>query len=146
MKVDVINRQSEMLIDPKRVREIVKAVIRNEGQRADEMAVYFVETTEICSLHEEFFDDPGLTDCISFPMDSPEETPRFLGEVFICPSTAIQYCLREGGDPRAEATLYLVHGLLHLMGYDDIETRDRKVMRAEESKHMELLRAKNLIL
>jgi len=146
MEIDVLNRQEALLIDNDRVRKVVEAVLALEGQRANEMAIYFVDTDEICSLHHEFFDDPSPTDCISFPIDSPEEEHRFLGEVFICPPTALTYCEKEGGDVREEMTLYLIHGLLHLMGYDDIEEGNRAVMRKTEKRHMESLKMKDLIL
>ena len=97
-----------------------------------------------------YLDDPSVTDCISFPMDSDQQSDpssyRLLGDVFICPQVAKNYASRVGGDSYRELSLYLVHGLLHLIGYDDIKEKDRRAMRAAEERHMRNLHKKQLIL
>lgn len=113
----------------------------------DEASIHFVDTPTICSLHEQFFDDPSTTDCISFPMDDAEEEGyRVLGDVFVCPETADNYVKENGGDVYHEITLYVVHGLLHLLGYDDIEEEDQALMRAEEAEYLKQVAAKGLWL
>ena len=98
-------------------------------------------------LHARFFGDPSLTDCISFPMDSEaQEGYRILGEVFVCPQVARRYAESHKGDPYWETTLYVVHGLLHLMGYDDISEKERSLMRAAEGRQMRHLEKRGLIL
>ena len=79
-----------------------------------------------------------------FPLDDgdSEEGYCILGDIFVCPKTAIDYAAKSGQDPYLEVRmLYIVHGLLHLMGYDDIESQDRKRMRAAEKRHMHHLKA-----
>lgn len=125
----------------------MEAVLAAEGQRCDEVTINFVDTPTICELHKQFFDDPSVTDCISFPIDDMEETGyRVLGEVFVCPKTALDYAKAHKGDPYGELTLYIVHGLLHLMGYDDIAPPDIEEMRAAELRHLNNLRAKGIVL
>src|SRR5262245_31854076 len=124
-----------MLSKPK-VKRIVSSVISFEEKRYDEAAIHFVNTAEISRLHEQFFHDPSPTDCISFPMDEEDQQGyRILGEVFICPQIAIEYSAKHSGDPYAETTLYIVHGLLHLMGYDDLDKKERSKMRSAERRH-----------
>lgn len=148
MHIEVINGQSSQLISAQEVKRLVREVIAFEGQRCDEVIIHLVETEEMCHLHEQFFGDPSPTDCISFPMDDSDVGigPKVLGEVFICPSTAIEYAQAHQVDSYAESTLYLVHGLLHLMGYDDIEDADVKAMRNAEERHMYHLKQLDLIL
>ncbi len=117
-----------------------------EGQRCDEVGVYLVDTSTICDLHEQFFQDPSPTDTISLPMDDEDAAYRVLGEVFVCPETACKYVTENGGDPYIETTLYIVHSLLHLMGYDDIDDVDRAKMREAEARHMEHLVREDLAL
>ncbi|MFZ0565225.1 MAG: rRNA maturation RNase YbeY [Chlamydiales bacterium] len=151
MKVFVFNQQKDLFISKRGVKPIVKEVLSLEKRSTDELAIYFVSTEEISELHKEFFDDPSPTDCISFPIDQRQGLGyHILGEVFICPKTAIDYILKRGEevneDIYRETTLYLVHGLLHLLGYDDIEESDQKKMRAAENRHMHhLLREKVLL-
>lgn len=106
------------------------------------MALSFVGKAKISSLHAQFFDDPSPTDCITFPIREPE----FLGEVFVCPQVASEYVKSHGGNLYEELTLYVVHGFLHLLGFDDIEPADRKKMRAEEKKWLKLLEKNNLAI
>lgn len=111
----------------------------------DETSIHFVDTPTICNLHKEFFNDPSPTDCISFPMDDAEEEGyRILGDVFVCPETADHYIQSNGGDLYQEITLYVVHGLLHLLGYDDLEEDDRALMRKEEARYLKQVADKGL--
>lgn len=115
--------------------------------RCDEISFHFVTTKKICQLHADFFNDPTTTDCITFPIDEEDSDDyRVLGEVFVCPQTAIDYSQKKQADPYRETTLYLVHGLLHLIGYDDIDPSDRKKMRSMERACMAELEKNGLIL
>lgn len=148
MIVNVIDQQKDLKISPEQVERLVQTVIEFEGQKCDEVNVYFIDTPTICQLHEEFFDDPSPTDCISFPMDEEddEEEYRILGEVFVCPATAIEYAGQHKGNAYQETSLYIIHGLLHLMGYDDIEDEDIALMRKSEKRHMSHLQKLKLLL
>lgn len=123
-------------------------MISFEGHRYDEAAVYFVEKSEICALHKKYFADPSPTDCISFPMNDGNDPfeYRLLGEVFVCPEVGMEYVDKEGGDYFAEMTLYIVHGLLHLLGYDDLESKMRARMRLAEKRHMGHLQELGIML
>jgi len=147
MHIQIYNRQKTVKISKVRVKKIVTQVIAFENQHCDEVAIHFVSVKEICDLHQTFFNDPSQTDCISLPMDDSSETHyRVLGEVFVCTETAVQYAASHQSDLYNELTLYIVHGLLHLMGYDDIKTKDRTAMRSAEKRHMEELKNSCLIL
>lgn len=147
MNIYIFNGQKGLSIPKPKVKKIVKAVVSYEAKNYDEVAIHFISTEEICKLHEQFFQDPSPTDCISFPMDLDDQDGyRVLGEVFICPQTAIDYATKHRTNPHAETTLYIVHGLLHLMGYDDIDKKDRTKMRSAEKRHMRHLQELNLVL
>lgn len=149
MLVSIFNQQSSLKISSDQVQNLVPQVICGEGQKCDEICIYFVDVPTICQLHEQFFNDPSPTDCISFPLDAEndEDFPyRLLGEVFVCPATAVAYAEKHKVDPYEETTLYIVHGLLHLMGYDDLLDDDRQDMRQAEDRHMRELKKLNLQL
>ena len=131
MKVYFSNRQKALPLSQKAARQIAKEVLALEGATCQDLSLYFVTSEQISQLHEEFFNDSSVTDCISFPID--DET---LGEVFVCPQTALDYCAKHGGDPYEETALYIVHGLLHLLGYDDLEAQKKRIMRKKEKKCM----------
>ena len=147
MNIQITNDQTDLAVNPQQVQSIVREVLKIEQETCDEVSICFVDTATICQLHQDFFNDPSPTDCISFPLDEEEDsTYRVLGEIFVCPATAIQYAAENHLDKYEETTLYIIHGLLHLMGYDDLEEEDCQLMRAAEQRHLTHLRAKNLIL
>lgn len=145
MKVFVLNQQKDLRILAMSAKAVIRKVLECEGFRTDEICVHFVSQDEICRLHEEFFKDSSPTDCISFPVDDKQETGyHVLGDVFICPRAAMQ-CVTSDLVYQ-EATLYLVHGLLHLIGYNDLETSDIRKMRQAEKRHMSYLLSHNILL
>lgn len=147
MKVHCINTQSALPIAYRDVERLVISFLEWKQVQSDEVTIHFVSKEEITKLHGDFFDDPTPTDCISFPIDPPGDTKSgytILGEIFVCPEVAIDYV--DGGDPYREITLYVIHGLLHLMGYDDIEEEDQIIMRTQEKSAMLYLEEKQEIL
>lgn len=147
MKVSVFSSQKDLPINKVQVKKIAKEVVSFEGDPYDEVAIYFVDKPEICRLHDEYFNDPSPTDCISFPMNTDDKFEyRILGEVFVCPAVGLEYVDKQGGEYYDEVTLYIVHGLLHLLGYDDIERNDRIQMRLAEKRHIEHLQELGIML
>ncbi len=131
MNVVVFNRQKDLKLSIRRAKSLVKTILQAENIEYNEIFIHFVTKKRISELHAEFFDDPSPTDCITFPID--KET---LGEIFVCPQAAIDYCLKRGGDPLTETALYIVHGILHLLGYDDLDPIKRRAMRKKEKTCM----------
>lgn len=131
MDILVFNHQNDLRISLRKARTLVSTVLQAEKVLCNEISIYFVSEKLISELHADFFDDPTPTDCITFPMDS-----EILGEIFVCPKAAIDYCKKKGGDPLTETALYIVHGILHLLGYDDLEPKKRRAMRKKEKKCM----------
>ena len=135
--VEVRNRQREisLVIERNTLQAIVEAVLASEGQEASCVGIHFVSDRVARKLHRQFFSNPSSTDCMSFPLDDAfdDRGERHLGEVVICPATAFA---RTGpGKPFwNELTLYIVHGLLHLLGYDDTTSKGRATMRQRERR------------
>lgn len=148
MKIEIQNNQKTMPIFSREVKKIVQAVIALEGTSCDEVAIHFVTSDEISRLHQVYFNDPSPTDCISFPLHGSDVDIGYhlLGEIFVCPETALSYAQKHGYDPFEECTLYIVHALLHLIGYEDTTPRVKAVMRRAEKKHMNHLKKCHLVL
>lgn len=134
MKIQVSNTQKDLPLDKQSVKQVVQAVLSHLKADPEEVGLYFVSRKKICQLHDAFFQDPTPTDCISFPIDKVH-----LGEIFVCPSVAKEYAAQKSLDPYQETTLYVIHGLLHLLGYDDLEEKARRTMRKKEKSCMQHL-------
>ncbi len=127
--VHIENRQKALPIKKRLIQDVIHCLSEYLNIEREFLSVYFVTEKKIQELHDQFFQDPSPTDCISFPMHAPH-----LGEIFICPSVAVSYAKSHKLDPFQEMILYLIHGILHLIGYDDIDPKDRKIMRRMEKK------------
>jgi probable rRNA maturation factor len=132
----ITNKQRSIAISLPSAQKVVDFLLSHVDE--EEMAVHFVGKKRISNLHDQYFNDPSPTDCITFPYDDP----HFLGEVFVCPKVAEEYVKQHGGKLEEEITLYVVHGFLHLIGHEDTSEETAKVMRSQEKKWMSLL-AKN---
>ena len=149
-KVDVLNRQRDVAfsVDPSIISSIVSAVLDNESQKADFVSIHFISDAVMRRYHKKFFQDPSSTDCMSFPLDiSPDQTSfRHLGDVFVCPKTALSYAQGDEAIFWKELSLYIIHGLLHLLGYDDTEPKSKACMRRRERSAFSLLKKRALTL
>ncbi len=118
--VEVENRSGEA-VDERGAVEVAQAVLAGEGVAEGELGLAFVDPEEMRELKREHLGVDEATDVLSFPLDGRDELPaglpRALGDVVLCPHVV-------GDDWRVP----LVHGLLHLVGYDhgaEMEARER---------------------
>lgn len=147
MQIYLRNSQKDLAISASSLRLLIAKVLEKNRIECDEISIHFVTSRKISKLHADFFDDPTTTDCITFPIGSEDGTRyKVLGEVFICPKTAIEYGKKNKKDPYEETSLYVVHGILHLLGYDDIDPKDRKQMRKKEKECMTYLKNEGALL
>ena len=122
-----------------RLAEHLLAALRVHPE--SELSVVFVGPDEMAALHEQWMDEPGPTDVMSFPMDELTPTPEgvepepgVLGDIVICWEVAEQQAATAGHPPSAEVELLLTHGLLHLLGYDHAEPEEERAMFALQSE------------
>jgi probable rRNA maturation factor len=98
----------------------------------------FLTDAALARLHGDFLADPTTTDVITFEGDP---LAGLAGEICVSADTARAYARKHGRDFAAELTLYLVHGWLHLAGYDDLLPARKRRMRAAEARALRLLAA-----
>lgn len=139
--VKIFDRQKDLKIDKGSARALVLSLLEYLKISSGEIAVYFVSQKKIAELHDEFFQNSTPTDCISFPLGGND-----LGEIFVCPEAAIAYAKGKGLDPYEETSLYIVHGLLHLLGFNDLDPIERRTMRKKEKNCMGYLYEQKTIL
>ena len=125
----VSNRQPAPL-DQGALTELALTTLVGEGVERGELSVSFVDEAEMEALHVRYLGEPGPTDVLSFSMG--EGTPPMLGDVVICPAVAAR---NNPHDPGAELRLLLVHGILHLLGYDHEVDAERAEMWARQERY-----------
>ena len=120
------------------MREIVRAVLREEGVSEAEISLAFVDNPAIHQLNKRYLGHDEPTDVLSFPMSDPG-SKRLTGELVIGAELAQIEAESRGHDVQAELALYVIHGLLHLCGYDDKSSSDAEEMRERERYYLRLL-------
>lgn len=119
------------------IRSAVAAGLVHGGRAAIAVEVILVDDTRLTDLHARFLNDPTPTDVITF--DLGEEEPGTVGEIYVSVDCARRVATQRGVRVERELALYLVHGALHLCGYDDHGDEERARMRAAESLVMATL-------
>ena len=127
----ITNRQRDRKVDTRRVREVAAAVLAEAGQGA-ELGINFVSAKRSAEVNWQFLQHEGPTDIITFDHGSTPE--RLFGEMFICVPEAVRQAAEFGTTWEAELLRYVIHGILHLRGYDDLEPTKRRVMKREENR------------
>lgn len=134
LRVEVADRQSclevpEALV----VRAVRLALAGYEG----EVSVAFVDDEQIRELNARYLNHDYATDVLSFPLESREGYVE--GEIVCSTQTAQRVSQRLGCPAEHELLLYVVHGALHLAGYDDQTPEALRVMRAREQETLAAL-------
>jgi len=100
-----------------------------------DVAVLFVDEMAMSQLHEQWMMESGPTDVLSFPMDElrpprPGEPPvvGILGDIVVCPTVAERQAKKAGHSAEQEMHMLVVHGLLHLLGFDHVDKAEEKEM------------------
>jgi probable rRNA maturation factor len=155
--VEVVNR-SRVALDEAAVATLVAAVAAAEGAAGAELGVRFVGEHAMRALNREHrgLDEP--TDVLSFPLEEAGEwaasageaagegrPPRLLGDVVVCPRFALRHASarRLAPAPAQEIGTLLVHGVLHLLGYD--HERDAGEMAARQAELLRHVRWETLL-
>ncbi|WP_373652620.1 rRNA maturation RNase YbeY [Schlesneria sp. DSM 10557] len=150
-------------VDQAMLRDAIRRVLVEEGIAGATISLAIVTDAEIHRVNREFLNHDYPTDVISFLLNSPDDESTFPfyesdtddfedgeefdvspdstfldGELVVSLETARREAVGHGWSLQAELLLYVVHGLLHLCGYDDLTDESRPVMRAREREILSL--------
>jgi probable rRNA maturation factor len=137
----VLCHQESTNISAANVSKIVTYLCQHLNINTDEIHIHFVSEERISQLHQQLFNDPSITDCITIPINSLNESVPYhiLGEIFICPNVAYAYAKEHNIAEDNELLRYLIHGLLHLSGLDDQTDSEYTIMKQKENELLKLL-------
>jgi probable rRNA maturation factor len=124
VRVFLTSEQSALELDPVRLREEILLLAERAGYEGD-LSVALVTDARIREANREFLGRDEPTDVIAFPLERDE------GEIVVSAERAVAVARELGMAPRAELLLYVVHGILHLLGRDDREESEARQMHAE---------------
>jgi probable rRNA maturation factor len=140
MEVLIDNRQSACEIKLKKIQQTVKVILGALNCPDGEISILIVDDPQIEKLNQKYLNRTGPTNVIAFPMREGEFShlsPQLLGDVVISTDTAAKEAQNSGMRMKQRFNELLVHGILHLFGYDH-ETSNQAA-RKMEKKSRELL-------
>lgn len=140
MKIEITNRQKIKKINLKKLLFVLRDIAAILDISSRRISFLICDNEQITSLNSKFLHTRHATDVLAFPL-CDEFDPFYLGEVVVSVEEALIQSKHYGVDWNRELLLYFIHGILHLLGYDDIKVKDRKVMRKKEIKVLSALKS-----
>lgn len=131
--VEVSDRQSHLAIDPEALAALAARVLRGEHIGRASISIALVDDAAIHELNRRHLSHDWPTDVITFGLSAPGD-PAMEAELVVSAEMAATTAGASGADPLDELALYVVHGLLHLCGYDDLTPEDAAAMRVREGE------------
>lgn len=133
MTIDIAN-ESNIACDERSIVQQASYVLgRLRIHPQAELSLILVDEAAMTLLHEQWMNEPGPTDVLSFPMDElrpelGEPQAGHLGDIVVCPAVAERQAQVAGHSFRDEMGVLVTHGILHLLGYDHAEPDDERLM------------------
>jgi probable rRNA maturation factor len=129
----VSDTQQNLVVDGESLAALARRMLAGEGIARGSLSIALVDDATIRVVNRRHLGHDWPTDVISFGLSEARDH-QFAGELVISAERAESVARQFALDPRAELALYLVHGLLHLFGYDDMNDSDAAEMRRREAE------------
>ncbi|MBI5022244.1 MAG: rRNA maturation RNase YbeY [Ignavibacteriales bacterium] len=144
IRVGVFHPQKKIKIHVTGTRRLVRYVLKNETRHNAEINIIFINDAMMIQMNRKYLRHNYPTDVLCFLLD---ETKNLLnGEVYVnidqARRQAVEYCATY----RDEYARLIIHGVLHLAGYDDATKNEREIMTELENNYLSKIRKKNILL
>lgn len=144
LSVAILNRQRTKRVNTRRLMQVALALLAELKIETAELGVRLVGAKEMARVNWQFLRHEGSTDVITFDHSEPDSDVRdaklaLRGELFVCVDDAIEQAHEFETTWQSEVVRYVVHGVLHLGGYDDLKPAARRRMKREENRLVRIL-------
>lgn len=133
LRIDISN-EHEFPLDEVRLKKAVRAVLKDAGVDHGEISIAVVEDGQMHALNRKYLDHDYPTDVLSFVLSDEEE--QLQGEIIVSSDYAAREAEIYKWRTEDEILLYVIHGSLHLVGYDDQDPASKAKMREQERRHL----------
>ena len=139
MSLVIANRQRMKKINKRLLNQVAAELLAKLQITKAELGIILVGAKEMSRVNWRFLQHEGATDVITFDHSEKRKSERkkqkhLHGELYICVDEAIKQAEEFGTNWQAEVVRYVVHGVLHLLGYDDLKPQLRRMMKREENR------------
>jgi len=128
MEIEIHQLPKSLKLNENQLSELVKKVCLEIALKAHSIAFVFVDDEYLAEMHDQYLDDPDKTDVITFNLGDE----NIEGEIYISFERALEQAKEFNVTLEEEIIRLIIHGLLHLAGYDDLNDSDRNKMKAVE--------------
>jgi probable rRNA maturation factor len=132
MKNLKIYSSSNVKLDKRKIHNLVFQLTRELEIKLETLELNFVTSETILRINIEYLDHDYLTDIITFNYSGDKENLE--GEIFICTEIALENALKYNVNLDSELIRLIIHGILHLIGYDDTKSDKKKKMKIKEDE------------
>lgn len=139
LNLRISSTQNAVRVPRQKIRQLVELVARQERQPLAEVDIALVNSEQMAQMNYQYLRHRGDTDVLSFDL-SDGQTPGICAQLVICGDVAARQGPLHGTSAQRELLLYVVHGLLHMMGYDDQTIRGAAAMHAREDELLDEFR------
>tara|TARA_R110002110_G_scaffold415765_3_gene655305 strand:+ start:74151 stop:74633 length:483 start_codon:yes stop_codon:yes gene_type:complete len=138
LQVDIQSASSEPAPDEEDIRRWIRAALESQTEReAAEISVRLVDIPEMSALNAQYRSRTGPTNVLSFPCELPPELKLpLLGDIVVCVPVVRREAVEQNKSEEAHWAHMMLHGTLHLLGFDHIEEQEAQAMEALESAIM----------
>ena len=137
--LEILDEQDEFAVDLESVRAVCESILIDDKIRSGRINVVLVNSDTIQQFNRDFLQHDYPTDTISFPIEDRRSEGHLEGEVLVCTEIAKERAREFGWSAEEELLLYIVHGMLHLTGFDDATPEQRAVMQEKEREYLATL-------
>ncbi len=130
MEIQIHQPNPDLSLTVEDYRELVEKIAKKIDLKAKSCSLIFVANETLTKMHDEYLDDPSETDVITFDLGDDE----IEGEIYISPQQAKIQAKSYSVSVEEEISRLIIHGLLHLKGYDDLTETDRDEMKLLENQ------------
>ena len=137
MNIVIANRQRTKKIDVRLLKQIIGGLFAELNISAGELGINLVGAKEMAKVNWQFLQHGGSTDVITFDHTDGahgKTRPALHGELFVCVDDAVAQAMEFRTSWQSEAVRYIVHGVLHLLGHDDLKPHLRHKMKRAENR------------
>jgi len=151
MRIEIINNQDKVRLDLRSIEKAASYILSKFDRDSNKSVnIIFLNDEEIKRLNRDYREIDSATDVLSFSyledsIDEGGSSPAIIGEIYISPPSARKNALRQGKDWNTglEILLLIMHGMLHIYGYDHEQEDDEAEMACIQASLMHDIRSKN---
>lgn len=137
VRITIQNLQKKVFVNPQKIKKIISKVLKKESVKSKgEVTISFINDVLIHRLNKKYLKKNFSTDVLTFDIANPKEKGKLYADILISAETALRNAKIFKTTTAYELSLYSIHGMLHLLGYDDHSLKNQKVMRKKELEYV----------